>query len=164
MTWKRKSFSFNEKHSLLEDFDKLPETSQRDAAVKLGAPQAALYSLLEQRETVRNRLPVMETENKSARRKHLWLKLPSSRGLIMSSHVMPNVNSQYKQLIKFSKAVGFITYFHVINIQMSIRWSTAWYIKKKKKFFCNNHLLIVINSTWPDVITIRGFHCTSRLL
>ncbi len=74
MKGKRNSFSLNEKHSLLEAYDKLPKMSQRDAAVKLGAPRATLCSLLKQRETVTNRLLVMETENECAWGKHLWLK------------------------------------------------------------------------------------------
>lgn len=52
MAGKRKSFSLNEKRSLLEAYDKLPKTSQRDAAAKLGIPQATLCSLIKQRETV----------------------------------------------------------------------------------------------------------------
>ncbi len=52
MMGKRKSFSLNEKHSLLEAYDKLPKMSQRDAAVKLCVPQATLCSLLKQRERV----------------------------------------------------------------------------------------------------------------
>ncbi len=48
MTGKRKSFSLNEKRRLLEASDKLPKTSQRDAAAKLGVPQATLCSLLKQ--------------------------------------------------------------------------------------------------------------------
>ena len=44
MTGKRKSFSLSEKRSLLEAYDKLPKTSQRDAAVKQQAFEtAALY-------------------------------------------------------------------------------------------------------------------------
>ncbi len=46
MTGKRKSFS------LLEAYDKLPITSRRDAAVKLGVPQAASCRPLKQCETV----------------------------------------------------------------------------------------------------------------
>ncbi len=42
MTGKRKSFSLNEKRSLLEAYDKLLKISQQDVAVKLGVPQAAL--------------------------------------------------------------------------------------------------------------------------
>ncbi len=41
MTGKRKSFSLSEKRRLLEASDKLPKTSRRDAAEKLGVPQAA---------------------------------------------------------------------------------------------------------------------------
>ncbi len=52
MTGKRKPFSLNEKRRLLEASDKLLKTSQRDAAAKLGVPQAALCSRLKQRETV----------------------------------------------------------------------------------------------------------------
>lgn len=44
----------NEKRSLLEAYDKLPKTSQRDAAEKLGIPQPTLCSLIKQRETVMN--------------------------------------------------------------------------------------------------------------
>ena len=44
----------NEKRSLLEAYDKLPKTSQRDAAEKLGIPQATFCSLIKQRETVMN--------------------------------------------------------------------------------------------------------------
>ncbi len=40
------------KCSLLQAYDKLPKTSQRDAATKLDVPQATLCSLLKQRETV----------------------------------------------------------------------------------------------------------------
>ncbi len=49
MTGKTMSFFLNEKHSLLEAYDKLPKT-YRDAAAaaKLGVPQAALCSLLKQ--------------------------------------------------------------------------------------------------------------------
>ncbi len=35
--------------------------------------------------------------------------------------------------------------------------------KEKKKGY-NNHLLIVINLTRTDVITIRGFHCIYNTL
>ncbi len=48
MTGKRKSLPLNEKRRLLEAYDKLPKTSQRDAAEKLGVPQAALCRLLKQ--------------------------------------------------------------------------------------------------------------------
>ncbi len=44
---------------------------------------------------------------------------------------------------------------------MPIRWWLAWEIKTKKKIFdYNNHPLIVINLTWTDMITVKGFHCT----
>lgn len=52
MSGKRKALSMNEKRSLLEAYDKLTNTSQRDAAAKLGIPQATLCSLLKQRETI----------------------------------------------------------------------------------------------------------------
>ncbi len=52
MTGKRKSFSLNEKRRVLKADDKLPKTSQGDAAVKLGVSQAASCSRLKQRETV----------------------------------------------------------------------------------------------------------------
>lgn len=45
MAGKRKSVSLNA-------YDILPKTSQRDAAAKLGIPQATLCSLLKQGETV----------------------------------------------------------------------------------------------------------------
>lgn len=49
---KKKSFSVNEKCGLLTAYEKLPKTSQRDAAVELGVPQATSCSLLKQWETV----------------------------------------------------------------------------------------------------------------
>ncbi len=52
MTGNRKPFSLNDKRRLLEAYDKLPRTSRRDAAAKLGVPQAASCSLLKQQETV----------------------------------------------------------------------------------------------------------------
>lgn len=39
-------------HSLFETYGKLPKTSQRNTAAKLGVPQATLCSTLKQRETV----------------------------------------------------------------------------------------------------------------
>ncbi len=82
-----KSFSLNEKCSFLEASDKLPKTSQRDAAAKLGVPQATLCSRHKQRETV---MAASDGDrNECARGKHLWLKPPSSGGLIMPGHVMP---------------------------------------------------------------------------
>ncbi len=52
MTGKKKSFSLNEKHRLLDIYDKLPKMSQWDAAMKPGVPQATLCSVLKQQETV----------------------------------------------------------------------------------------------------------------
>ncbi len=51
MKGKRNSFSLNEKHSLLEAYDKLPKTSQQDAAETLGVPQVTLCSQVKQQET-----------------------------------------------------------------------------------------------------------------
>lgn len=42
----------NEKRSLLEAYDKLPKTSQRDAATKLGIPQATLCADAQNKPTV----------------------------------------------------------------------------------------------------------------
>ncbi len=68
-------------------------------------------------------LAVLETENKCARGKRLWLKPPSSSGLIMPGHVMPTgwgkSQKNYKKIAKLSVS---LLYSHVINIQMSIRW------------------------------------------
>ncbi len=36
--------------------------------------------------------------------------------------------------------------------------------EKEKKICHNNHLLIVINWTQTDVITVRGFHCTNNFI
>uniref|UniRef100_A0A3Q2GAR2 HTH psq-type domain-containing protein n=1 Tax=Cyprinodon variegatus TaxID=28743 RepID=A0A3Q2GAR2_CYPVA len=54
MTGKRKTFSNNEKCSLLKAYDKLPKTSQREAVAKLGIPQATFCTLIKQRDTVMN--------------------------------------------------------------------------------------------------------------
>ncbi len=81
MVGKRKSFSLNEKRSLLEACDKEPKMSQRDAAGKLGVPQGPLWSIFIH-ETV---TAASDKENKCTRGKHLSLKPPSSRGLIMVS-------------------------------------------------------------------------------
>ncbi len=52
-SWREKeSFSLNEKRRLLKASDKLPKTSRRDAAEKLGVPQAASCGRLKQRDTV----------------------------------------------------------------------------------------------------------------
>ncbi len=65
---KRKSFSLTKKRSLLKACDKLPKTSQQDAAVKLGVPQATLCCRLKLKQL---QLLVMETENECERGKHL---------------------------------------------------------------------------------------------
>ncbi len=48
---KRKSFSLNEKQSILEVYETKPKMSQQDAAARLAVPQATSCRLLTQRQT-----------------------------------------------------------------------------------------------------------------
>uniref|UniRef100_H3A5L0 HTH CENPB-type domain-containing protein n=1 Tax=Latimeria chalumnae TaxID=7897 RepID=H3A5L0_LATCH len=52
MAGKRKTLSADEKRHLLESYDSLPKTSQRDAAQKLGIPQPTLSKILKDRESI----------------------------------------------------------------------------------------------------------------
>uniref|UniRef100_H3ABS0 HTH CENPB-type domain-containing protein n=1 Tax=Latimeria chalumnae TaxID=7897 RepID=H3ABS0_LATCH len=50
---KRKTLFADEKRHLLESYDSLPKTSQRDAAQKLGIPQPTLSKILKDRESIK---------------------------------------------------------------------------------------------------------------
>uniref|UniRef100_H3AKG2 HTH CENPB-type domain-containing protein n=1 Tax=Latimeria chalumnae TaxID=7897 RepID=H3AKG2_LATCH len=49
---KRKTLSADEKHHLLESYNSLPKTSQRDAAQKSGIPQPTLSKILKDKESI----------------------------------------------------------------------------------------------------------------
>ncbi len=86
MTGKRKSFSFNEKHSLLEAYDKLPKMSQLDAGVQLGVTQATLCSWLKQPETF---TAASDGDSKQTRMGRAPVVGAALLNRLMSGHVMP---------------------------------------------------------------------------
>nr|XP_042912844.1 tigger transposable element-derived protein 6-like [Parasteatoda tepidariorum] len=121
---KRKDLSLKDKFEVLQNYDKLPKCSQREAAIKLGISQTALFNILKQRINISEE--IKKNGNLSRKRKREgkseeiemalleWFKNARERRIPISRGIL------------FHKAQDFANLFGDSDFKATDGWLTRW--------------------------------------
>ncbi|GBO34111.1 hypothetical protein AVEN_196119-1 [Araneus ventricosus] len=114
---KRQDLSVKDKFEILQNYDKLLKCSQREAAIKLGISQTALFHILKQRQTISDE--VKKNGNLSRKRKSEG-KLEEIATTLLRFKNVRERKIPISRAILFQKAQDFAICLEILTL--SNRW------------------------------------------